>query len=108
MTPLLTPPKCYGSTEISFGTSASKMWASVLFLRSLRTMQARARPITSSSVRAVNDTLIVALSLSGYDYLVTVPSEYRFYRAFYRNKFRLTCQSCLNLQSWHTTDIKFV
>jgi hypothetical protein len=25
---------------------------------------------------------------------MTLPTEYRFYRAFYRNNFRLTCQSC--------------
>ena len=30
-------------------------------------------------------------------YIITLPAEYRFYRAFYRNNYRITCQPyCLN------------
>ncbi|KAH9072786.1 hypothetical protein EDB83DRAFT_129781 [Lactarius deliciosus] len=53
-------------------------------------MQVRAPSITSGSLEAANDTLVAALSISVYDYVLTLPAEYRFYRAFYRNNYRLS------------------
>ncbi|KAH8977220.1 hypothetical protein EDB86DRAFT_3007314 [Lactarius hatsudake] len=32
---------------------------------------------------------IAALAVAGYDYFLTLPAEWRFYRAFYRSNFRL-------------------
>ncbi|KAI9441513.1 hypothetical protein H4582DRAFT_1391244 [Lactarius indigo] len=69
--PLPTPPNGYGSTETLFG------------------MQVRAAPITSTSAEVANNTRIAALAVSAYDYILTLPAEYRFYRAFYRNNYRL-------------------
>ncbi|KAH9042783.1 hypothetical protein EDB85DRAFT_1916941 [Lactarius pseudohatsudake] len=53
-------------------------------------MQVRAPPFTSGSVEVANDTLVAAVSISVYDYVLTLPAEYRFYRAFYRNNYRLS------------------
>ncbi|KAH9067747.1 hypothetical protein EDB87DRAFT_29492 [Lactarius vividus] len=53
-------------------------------------MQVRALPITSGSVEVANDTRIAAVAISAYEYILTLPAEYRIYRAFYRNNYRLS------------------
>lgn len=45
--------------------------------------------VVSSNTLVARNIRISTLAVSVYDYIVTLPAEYRFYRAFYRNNFRL-------------------
>ncbi|KAI9465166.1 hypothetical protein BJY52DRAFT_667974 [Lactarius psammicola] len=52
-------------------------------------MQVRAPIPTTGTAEVANDTRIAAVAISAYDYILTLPAEYRLYRAFYRNNCRL-------------------
>ncbi|KAH8985085.1 hypothetical protein EDB92DRAFT_1884153 [Lactarius akahatsu] len=43
----------------------------------------------SNAALAAYNTRLAALAVAGYDYFLTLPAEWRFYRAFYRSNFRL-------------------
>ncbi|KAH9067746.1 hypothetical protein EDB87DRAFT_1573309 [Lactarius vividus] len=53
-------------------------------------MPVLATAISSNVALVANNIRISAISVTAYEYILTLPAEYRFYRAFYRNKFRLT------------------
>ncbi|KAH8996818.1 hypothetical protein EDB92DRAFT_1842115, partial [Lactarius akahatsu] len=48
------------------------------------------RTFSSNVALVANNIRISATAVIAYEYILTLPAEYRFYRAFYRNKFRLT------------------
>ncbi|KAN0130715.1 hypothetical protein V8E53_011390 [Lactarius tabidus] len=52
-----------------------------------------------------NNIRIAAISVTIYEYILTLPSEYRFYRAFYRNNFRMTASLVLFVVNRYTNII---
>src|SRR6266702_2393097 len=81
-------------------------------------MSVLATVISSNAALVANNVRIASVSVTAYEYalhflrysltpenvlaryVLTLPAEYRFYRAFYRNNFRFKCQSCcFNVQN---------
>ncbi|KAI9441514.1 hypothetical protein H4582DRAFT_1390444 [Lactarius indigo] len=60
-------------------------WTKTLFC-----MPTFATVVSSNAALVANNIRISAISVTAYEYLLTLPAEYRFYRAFYRNNYRLS------------------
>ncbi|KAI9465167.1 hypothetical protein BJY52DRAFT_1245467 [Lactarius psammicola] len=52
-------------------------------------MSVLATVVSSNTALVANNVRISATTITAYEYFLTLPAEYRFYRAFYRNNFRL-------------------
>ncbi|KAI0262238.1 hypothetical protein BC834DRAFT_829253 [Gloeopeniophorella convolvens] len=46
--------------------------------------------IKTGAIQTANNLRIASLAIATYDYLWTLPAEYRFYRTWYRGNFRLS------------------
>ncbi|KAI9455676.1 hypothetical protein BJY52DRAFT_1151533 [Lactarius psammicola] len=60
--------------------------------------------VTSNAALAANDIRIASLAIAGYDYILTLPAEWRFYKAFYRSNFRFKCLINATLTSENATN----
>ncbi|KAF8271046.1 hypothetical protein EI94DRAFT_1721217 [Lactarius quietus] len=59
----------------------------------------------SDAAVVANNIRIASISVSLYEYVLTLPAEYRFYRAFYRNNFRLNASLVLFVLNRYTNII---
>lgn len=53
-------------------------------------MSARPPSARTNLAGVINTGRVTAVSIAAYDYILTLPAEYRFYKAFYHNHFRLS------------------
>ncbi|KAN0130704.1 hypothetical protein V8E53_011379 [Lactarius tabidus] len=61
--------------------------------------------MSTNAAVVANNIRIASMSVIIYEYILTIPSEYRFYRAFYRNNFRMTTSLVLFVLNRYTNII---